>query len=303
MSLLINGAGGSAADPVLKGLGVQWVAGASSMDIATVVEAWIDQASGFPGTNSVKSSLSPASTVVTAGNNGTYTDSNKRYGINSTTGLSVGDYLYLSHAGLTDGLYQIASIPTSGFVTLVTNPLDGGGDQTGIAFQVAWRYDGVAGTSPIVSDSAGTRNYFKLRSEDGSANQVDSEDSIWVRDAPSGTSYISIDGKAFTGQTTNDPTPSLSILSGWTNRGGISHVALANHSVQSVNNFTFSDDSTSEKTLSAAESSGLKLSSGDGIKYGRLIFTSKSGGVQLGVDISITLDSAGPNIVMVMFGR
>jgi hypothetical protein len=305
MALLLNSAGVSAADPILKGLGFTWLFGASTMDINTLTNAWIDTDTSFPGTNSVSGSLSPAASVVTSGNNGAYTHSTQRLAISSTTGLTAGDYLYLSHGSITPGFYAIASIPVAGSVTFVSNPFAAGGtDQSGVSYQVSWKYNGTVGTAPSTSSAGGTQNHYKVRASDSAANQVDAINDNYVRDAPSGTSYVSIDGKDYTGQTTNDSTPSLSILSGWTNNGGISHVSLANHTGQGVNNFTWSDDTTSEKTLSSVESGGLKLSSGDGIKYGRLLFYSKTGAaVSVGVDISITLDSTAPTIQMLMFGR
>lgn len=304
MALVLNSAGASAADPILKNLGIEWVIAASTMDVATFTDAWIDTTATFPGTNSVKSSLSPAATVLTAGNAGSYDDTTKRYSISSTTGLVVGDFLYLSHASLTAGVYQIASIPVAGAVTLTSNPLNGQGNKTGISYQVAWRYDGTTGTAPITSSSGGQINYAKVRVSDSANNQTDASDTFYVRDAPASTSFITIDGKDYTGQTTNQSSPTFNLLPGWTNRGGVTYVELANHSVQSVNNFTFSDGTITEKTLASVLTNGLKLSAGDGVKYGRLLLKSKSGAaVTYGVDISITLDSTGPTITLALFGR
>src|SRR4051812_15348271 len=113
MAVLLNGAGISAADPTENGLAVEIVFVSPSMDVATLNGAWIDQGAGFPGTNSIVSGLSPANTVVIGGNAGTYDDTTKRLSIVSTTGLSVGDYIYLSHASITAGIYKIASIPVA----------------------------------------------------------------------------------------------------------------------------------------------------------------------------------------------
>jgi hypothetical protein len=304
MSILLNGAGTSAADPILKGLGGTFVFGASTMDIATLTEVWLDTDNTFPGTNSIKSSISPAATVVAAGTTGSYDDTTKEYTISSTTGFSVGDYIYLSHASLTAGFYKIATLPSSGKFTLTSNPLNGQGNKTNISYQISWKYDFTFGTSPSVSSSGGTQNFFKVRASDSSPAQTDAVDSCYVRDAPSGTSYISIDGKDFTAQTTNDSTPSISILSGWTNNGGISHVAFTNHSVQTGNtDFRHSDSTTAEKTLSTTESNGLNLTAGDGHKYGRILFKSVASGVQVGVDIDMILDTSGPVITMTLVGR
>lgn len=304
MSLLINGAGGSAADPILRNLGIELVTAASSMDISTLTDVWVDTTAGFAGTNSIKSSLSPDAAVLTSGNAGTYNDTNKRYTISSTTGLTVGDYIYVSHASLTAGVYKIATIPASGDVTLNPNPLDGQGNKTGIAYQVAWKYSGTAGTAPISSSGGGQINYLKTRASDSLGNITDSSDTFYVRDAPSGTNFIQIDGKDYNGQSTVDSTPSFSLLPTWTNKGGVSHVELSAHSVQAVNNFQWGDSTTAEKTLAAALSSGFLLSGGDGIKYGRLLLKSTAGAaVTYGVDISITVDSTGPVLVFSAYGR
>lgn len=303
-ALLLNSAGTSAADPILKGLGIEWVIEPSSMDAASVTDAWIDQATGIPGTASIKASLSPAATVVTSGNAGTYSDSTKRLTISSTTGLSTGDYLYLSHASITAGPYQIASIPVAGAVTLTVNPFNGLGDKTGIAYQTCWRYDGTAGTNPIVSSSGGTQNFFKAKVADSVGNAGQLEATAYVEDPPAGSSYIGIATKAYSGQTIATSSPALAILSGWANAGGVTYLELANHSVQGVNNFTFGDSTTSEKTLAAAIASGLKLSAGDGIKYGRINLKSKSSGsILVGVDIDVILDTLGPSLVFLLTGR
>lgn len=303
MALLINGAGGSAADPILRNLGVELVTAASSMDIATLTDVWIDTAAGFAGTNSIKANLSPAATVLTSGNSGTYNDTTKRYTISSTVGLNVGDYIYLSHASLNDGLYKIATIPASGDITLVNNEFDGTGNKTGIAYQVGWKYSHVAGTAPIVSSAGGQINYLKTRASDSIGNVTDSSDTFYVRDAPSGTGFILIDGKDYTGQTTSDNTPSFGFLPSWTNKGGVSHLQLTTHSVQGVNNFQWGDATTSEKTTAAALASGFLLSAGDGIKYGRLLLKSVAGAaVTYGVDISVTVDTSGPVLILGAYG-
>jgi len=304
MSLLLNSAGGSTGDPILKNLGFTWIFAASTMDISTLSDAWIDTAAGFPGTNSVKSSLSPAATVLTSGNAGTYNDTTKEYNIGSNTGLSVGDYMYLSHASLTAGVYKIATKVSTDKVTFVGNPLDGTGNQTGVAFQVAWKYDGTAGTSPSVSSSGGQQNFYKVRASDSDTNQTDASDSNYIRDPLSGSSFISVDGKAYTGQRTSDSTPSFDLLSGWANRGGVSHVALGSHSVQTSNtDFRWGDTTTSEKTLSSALSSGFNLTSGDGHKYGSIKLKSAASGVIYSVDMDIILDTTAPVITMTIVGR
>ena len=303
MTLLVNSAGVSAADPILAGLQAQFVFAASSFDIATVVEAWLDQASGFPGTNSVKSSLTPAATVVLAGTTASYDDTLKQFNIGSNTGLTAGDALYISHGTITDGFYIVATTVSTDKVTLENDPFDGGGAQTNITFQVGWSFIETIGTAPIVADAPGDQNYFKARVEDSGTNQTDAEDSFWARDDPGGAAYIALDGATYTGQTFGDTLLTLAILAAWTNNGGISHVTLADHSVQTQNNFTWTvGGGIAEKTFAAAETSGITCGNGAGVNYGALEFRTKSGGVALSVDIDAIVDSAGPTVVFTALG-
>lgn len=305
MAILINSAGTSTSDPALKGLSVEFVFAASSMDVATLTDAWLDQAAGFPGTNSVKSSLSPAATVLTAGNAGTYNDTTKQYVISSTTGLSAGDYLYLSHASLTAGVYKIATVVDGTHVTITSNPLNGSGNQTGVAYQVAWRYTATLGTAPLVSSSGGQINYFKVEVADSLGNTAQTSDTFYIRDAPSGSAYIAIQGVTYDGTgTVSTTSPTFALLAAWTARGGVSHLIFANHSTQSRNDFTWGDTTTTEKTLAAAVSSGLRTTAGDGTKYGRLLLRTTSGSSNtLGVDIAVVVDSTAPTVVLYLFGR
>ena len=303
MPLLLNGAGASAADPILKNLGLGLVFFASSLDVATVNGAWIDQASGFPGTNTVASSLSPASSVITAGTAGGYNDTTKQYTVSDTTGLSAGDPLFLSHAAITDGIFEIASIVNGTDVTVQNNPLDGSGAQTNIAYQVGWRYDGAAGTAPMASSAGGTQNWFKAETETAATVVTQYEDTFFVRDAPAGSAFIAVDGGDYTGQIGASNALTLAILSGWTNQGGVVSVEMANHSVQTANDFTWtSGGGTGEVALATAES-GLTASAGDGAKYGRLLFRGLTGSAYtVGVDIDYTVDSAGSVLSMTLWG-
>lgn len=305
MALLVNGAGGSAADPILAGLQAQFVFATSSFDVATIVDAWLDQAAGFPGTNSVSASLTPASTVILSGVSASYNDTTDQLNIGDTTGLSANDAIYLSHAAITDGIYLIGSVVNGTDVQLdpLTDPFAGGGAQSSISFQVAWSFVETIGTAPIVADGPGDENYFKARVQDGSANQTDAADSFFARNALSGSAYIALDGLDYLSQVFSDPDVTLSILASWANKGGISHVELANHSVQTVNNFTWtSGGGVAERTIATAESSGLSADAGDGAKYGRLLFKTKAGGTALGVDFDLSVDTAGPALVFGAFG-
>ena len=306
MAILLNGAGISAADPILKGLPLKVILGASSFDVATFVEEWIETTPTIPGSaGSVRASVSPAASVLTNGvGTGTYDDTTKQYTIATTTGLVVGDRLYLSHPSLTAGFYEIATIPVPGVggkVTIVGNPLNGA-NQSGISYQVAWSYSGIAGTAPIVSSAGGQINYAKARLQDGATNNGDLAQNFYVEDAPVGVNFISIGGQSYLSGLVNTLTPSFALLSTWANRGGVSHVELTNHSVQASNQFKWGDGSITEKTLATALTSGFSLTAGDGQKYGRILLKTKSGGAALGLDIQTLLDTTGPTVVMSLVG-
>jgi len=298
--VLLNSAGTSADDPILKGLGIDVVFWTSSMDVTTINDMGIDPTTGATITNSVKSSVTPADTVVTAGATGSYTNSGSLYTISSTTGLAADDYIYLSHASLTDGIYKIASVDGTD-LTIVGDPLNGS-DQTNVAYQVAWVYITDTGTSPFLSNGTGDENFIKFDAQDAGANATDFEANCFVRDAPTGSSYIELEGGDYTGQTAGDLSHTLVILSGWTNNGGVTHLQLANHSVQTQNDFTWTTGGgTGEVTLATAEG-GLTAGAGDGMKYGRLELKSSAGGTAVGIDIDINVDSSGPTLGITLLG-
>ena len=304
MPILLNSAGASAADPALNGLSGEFVFGCSTMDVASVTGAWLDQNATFPGTNSILGSLSPANTVITAGVSCSYDDTTKQYLVSSTTGIVAGDYWYLSGPGVAAGIYKILTIVDATHFTLVNNVANGGGNRSGISYQVAWRYIIALGTAPSVSSGGGTQNYPKFQVQDAVGNQSQTTDFIYIENAPGGVTYITIQGGNYTGNTVNVLALTLAVLSSFTNHGGISNIAFANHSVQTVNNFTFGDATTAEKTYAAAVASGLKVPAGDGLKYGRLLFKSLAGSANsVGVDISLNLDTTPPTIVLAIFGR
>lgn len=301
--LLVNGAGASAADPILAGLTAKFVFAASSMDVASIVDAWLDQVSGFAGTNSVKNVLTPVPTVMLAGTTASYDDATKRLNIGSTTGVSAGDSIYLSHAAITAGIYQIAAVPVAGQITLRSDPFSGGGNRSNIAFQIAWTFQSQIGTAPVQSSASGTQNFFKARVQDSGGLLGQAEDSFWARNAPAGAAYIAIDGLAYdSAPIVTDPNLTLSILPGWASKGGVSHVELGTHSSFGQNNFTWNGGGTAERAIGAAEGSGIVAAAGDGPKYGRLLLKSSSGGAMLGIDFSVTLDTTGPSLTMRAFG-
>jgi len=293
--ILLNGAGTNAADPILKGLGFDFILAPSGMDVADVNDAGIDPATGFPISNTVLSTLHPLETVIEKGTGGSYDDTLKQLAVGATAGLAAGDFIYLSHASITDGVYEIATVVDGTKVTLAIDPFSGGGNQTLISYQVAWAYAGVAGTAPSVVDAL---NYFKSDLDDG-ITSTQTEDTSYIATAPTGASYIAIDGKSYTGQITSDPSPTLAILPGWANNGGVSYVELSG--AGAFWNAGLTDQT--EKTLASAESGGLFLSAGDGAKTFNVILKSASGGVQLTVAADITLDTTGPTVIHSVVGR
>ena len=209
--VLLNSAGTSAADPILNGLGFEWVIEPTTMDVATVGGVWIDTSAGIPGTTSA--TLSPAGTVITSGVGGTYSDTTKRLTISTTTGLSTGDYLYVSHGSITAQPVKVTVIDGTN-VTMVPNPFNGLGDKTGVSYQVAWRSLLTAGTSPTTSSSGGTQNFYKARLDDSLSNHGDLTESNYIRTAPAGAGYIAVGGASYTGlNRISSLTPSLDILS------------------------------------------------------------------------------------------
>ena len=297
--LTINGAGGLAANPILAGLGVILTLGASTFDVAAVNDAFIDQSTGFPGTNTMKAALSPAATVLTSGSTGGYNDTTKQWNIGSTTGLSVGDFTFLSHGLISDGFYRVASIVNATDVTFALNPLDGAGTQANVFFQVAWSWENAVGTAPSVSSAGGTENFFKAEVQDITPVISQAENSFFARNAPAAAALASIEGASYTGATVPDTALTLSILSGWANNGGVAFVEMANHSVQTVNNFTWTSGGGSGEVSLATALSGLTIPSGDGPKYGRLILKASAGAAfTVGIDIDATLDTAGPGLML-----
>lgn len=300
--LPINGAGGAQNNPVLAGLGVQLIAACTSFDATEVLDAFIDAAAGFPGNTSVKASLTPAATVLTAGSTGSYDDTTKRYAISDTTGMSAGDAIYLSHGSINDGAFRIASVVDGTHVTIEdangSNPLDGSGNQSNIFYMAAWSWIGPTNAAPINHSGVGSQNFYKFDADKSGINaQV--EDSLWVADLPAGADGIEVEGGNPTGQTVNDTALSLEILRNWANAGGVTHVELVNHSVQTINDFTWTNGGgTGEVTIAVAEG-GLTITAGDGAKYGRLVLRGKSGSAYtVEIDISVTLDTSGPVLML-----
>jgi hypothetical protein len=309
MSVTLNSAGSSAADAIVQGATFEYIIAASTMDVATFDAAWLDTAAGLPGTNGL-SGASPAMTVTTRGTNGGYTHSNRRLVIGATAGITAGDAIYVNHASITPNVARIESIFDSSTIVIsasdptLPNPFTA--DAAAVSFQVAWRFALTAGTAPSVTSAGGQQNYFKARLSDSSANQGSLSESHFIKNLPAGALLAALAGIAFNaGGTTNDNTPTLSVLSGFgTNNGGISHIGLENHGTQGVNNATWWDLTSSDKTFAAAITNGLQFSAGDGIKYGRLRLKTKNGSSSgIAIDWAITLDAVAPTILFFVVGR
>ncbi|MDA9095406.1 hypothetical protein N9J88_03320 [Porticoccaceae bacterium] len=299
--ITINGAGGAQANPILQGLGIQLVSASSSMDIANVVDAFIDGATAFPGTTTVKSALTPVATVLTAGAAGTYNDTTKQWTISATAGLSAGDAIYLSHGSITDGIYRVATVVDGTDITITGNPLDGSGNQSNVAYQVAWSWANATSAAPIASSPAGTQNFFKFDADDG-ANNTQVEDSFWVADAPANADLIEIEGVDHSGQSVGDNILTLDLLRSWANNGGVAFAEMANHSVQTVNNFTWTSGGGTGEVSLATALAGLTAAAGDGAKYGRLILKAAAGSAHtVAIDIDVTVDTSGPSLTLSAF--
>lgn len=306
---LLNGAGGAVQDPILGAIPTEYIVVPNSMDITTVVGIWFDATATVPGTNAA--TVSPTITTILMGTAGSV-DTTGLFTIASTTGLAVGDYIYLSHpaaTAITAGIYKVATIPSGTTFTLTSNPF-GGVANTNISYEVAWRWSQFAGTSPSLTGAAATQNWFKSRLQNSIGNNTDTVDTLFIMNAPplAGTTYISLGGKAADGsQTVNNTSPAFAFLTGggtaWTNKGGVTYLGLANHSVQAVNNFTFSDSTVTEKTLASVITNGLKMANANAMNYGRLLLKSASGGASLGIDISLAASTSSPVVTTILQGR
>jgi hypothetical protein len=306
-------AGVSAADPFLNGLGGELSFGATTRDIATVLGAYLNPTSGAT-TNNVTASLSPASTVVTSTSAATYDDTTKRLAF-TTTGLAVGDLFEASHSSINSGtsfMARVVTIPVANFVTLVRvsdsiDPFSGGGNRTLVGVQVSWRYIITAGSGNSVSSAGGSANYWRQQAADSASNTATQENVLFIRNAPVDGTYVQINAQDATGTTAagNTTTPVLSILSGWTNKGGIATVALANHGTQAVNHLKWADSSTGEKTLAAVNALAMgAVTNANGINYGRLVFRSKAASAVTGtVDVQYTTDTTPPTLEAYFLGN
>lgn len=301
-------AGLTAADPVLKGLGVSLQFLPYTFDVSSITDLGIDPAAAFPITNDVKSSSSPLTTVTTAGSAGTYDDGTKNYVVSSTAGLSAGDILVIAHASLNagaPGAYIIASIVNGTTLTLVGNPFNTTGNKTNISYQVGWRIGVTAGTTlSSVSSAGGTANYIKERMLDSATNVLEASNIIYFRDAPSDGSLVTLNGtNAGIAQVNGITiTPSLNVLPAWTNKGGVSHMQWANHGVSGSNDFRWDDNSQGEKPI-AELANALKLTAGDGLKRGRLVLrAASSSATVVNVDLAYLIDSTAPDVRMRYLG-
>ena len=289
MALTVNNAGALQTDPVLSGIGVIYIAGCPSINVTAVNDAFFDTSSGFPGSTTVKSSLSPVATIITSGSSGTYTNATGDFTIGDTTGLAAFDAIYISHPSITDGVYLVDTVVDGSNVRLQSDPFSGS-DRSGIFFQVAWSYASVFATG----NQSGDQQHFKFDATNG-VNNTQVEDFVWHAAPPNGADYIEIESGDYTGQSVNDPALSLDILRNWPNRGGIITVELTDHGTQSVNNFTWTSGGGAGEVPIATALSGITADAGDGAKYGRLILRARQGANNFRtVDFDLIVDTAGP---------
>ncbi|MEO0852260.1 MAG: hypothetical protein AAFY15_01980 [Cyanobacteria bacterium J06648_11] len=303
-------AGESAANPILKGLGLEHIIIPTSADVEQNLGAFLDQAPGFPGTNDVSNNLSPLETVYILGANGSYNDTTKEYTLATTAGLSIGDLLYVSHPLAVDGAYVIDGI-NGNAVTVTDNSLDGLGAQTGITYQNCWRYIEIAGNLPTVSSAAGQLNVLKAEGEDSSSNQGTVEGDYYLRDAPTGSLLLALGGADY------DAVPlavvssnqiAADILSPWADRGGVTEVAIGSNDTSSTLDATWWDGSTTPKLLDDiitqnAGAGAILLSAGDGDKFGKFLLRSDvDSSIQFGVNWGVKVDTSAPVLTLTLRG-
>lgn len=295
--MLLNAAGGPG-DAILAALGFEVVFFCSSIDVDQVNNAALDPASGAV-TNSLITSLSPASSVVEGGTDGAF-DGTDTYTFGSTAGWSVGDQVWMGHASITNGVYEISQIVNGTQVKFSENPLFGAGIQSNISYQVGWRIPYATMQTELLSSGAGTINYAKFLAQDVGANEGSVEDSFYVMDQPVGSALIAIEGVNYTGQTVADVNLSLSVLGAYANNGAVTHLELAPHSTAAVNDASWNVGGTGEITLAQAEN-GMVISGGDGMKYFQILLKSKAGSAQpLAIDCSVNLDSSAPQMAVTL---
>lgn len=292
-ALNINGAGGSASNPILSGLPIDLVAGAETCDIVQGVAAFVDSGEGFPGTNSVTSGLVPASTIVEpAGLTGSYVASTQMLTVTNVGSAEAGMYIGLSQ-GATKTYAAIAEVVSSTELRLAGSPFSV--DTSNIAYQIWYVLKVMAGSSSTLSDAAGKLNVFKFQAADALGNLGNNGPgaSFYIRDAPS--NLVTVNGGHWQNQRVAVPTPNFDILPSWANRGGIASLQLVTSS-----GISWWDNTTAEKSITSiltqTANNRLKLNGGDGTKTATLRARTYVGGSRYKdiANLLIELDSSAP---------
>jgi len=308
MSVRLNSAGGGAADPMLAGngsngvsdtgLGIEIRIACTSMDLVADKSSVAGRPNLFVGQspnptgNDQKSNLSPdavdkatdgsiSSLVLTSSTIGSW-----------DTDIGTGDWIYLSHASITDGLYSVASVSGTD-LTLGSDYTDG--DQTNVSFQIGWRWDTTTHTSPLAKSSGGQINYVKAWGEDATANEGSSEENFYIRENQS--DIVQLNSGAYQGQTTGSTSVSIAFMSSWTNKGGAVTVAVFDHTLGEGGGSGGSIQEITETSIGSV--STVTLNAGDGTKNFDVRFRAKSASADyVTVECSIILDTTAPTLVI-----
>ncbi len=291
MSVRLNSAGVSPTDPMLAGLGLEFRVASPSRDsvqdgagVPGRPNFFVDQ-TGLPVSNDQKTALSPDSIDNQA--DGVISASNvlTSVGVGSwDTDIVLGDFIYLSHSNITDGLYSVSSVSGAN-LTLGSDYTFGA--QTGVLFQIGWRLVTKTNTSPFVSSLSGQINFIQVKGKDGSGNAGSQEENFYVRNNPS--DIIELDGLFYTGKTLATTTVPIAFFISWANKGGAATVAI----FDTVLGEGGGSGQVTEITEAAIGSvTQIVLSSGDAKKSFTVRFRSKTGSTDF-VDVlcDVTLDT------------
>jgi len=308
MSVLLNSAGSGASDPMLAGngsngvsdtgLGIEIRIACTSMDlvadkssVAGRPNLFVGQAPN-PAGNDQKSNLSPdAVDKATDGAISTLVLTSATVG-SWDTDIVTADWIYLSHASITDGLYSVASVSGTN-LTLGSDYVDG--DQTAVSFQIGWRWTTDTHASPLAKSSGGQINYIKAWGEDATANEGSSEENFYIRENQS--DIVQLNSGAYTGQTSGSTSVSIAHMVSWTNKGGAVTAAVFDHSLGEGGGSGGSIQEITETAIASVTT--VTLNAGDGNKLFDVRYRAKSGSADyVTVECSIVLDTAAPTLVI-----
>ena len=306
MSVRLNNAGAGASDPMLAGdgtngvsdtgLGLEIRIACTSMDLIADKDSVAGRPNLFVGQspnptgNDQKSNLSPdaidkaadgsinGSNVLTSATVGSW-----------DTDIGSGDWIYLSHGSITDGLYSV-SARSGTDITLGSDYTDGA--QTGVSFQIGWRWETDTHSSPLAKTDAGQINYVKAWGEDLATNEGSSEESFYIRENQS--DIVELDSGAYQGQTTGSTSVGTAFMSSWTNKGGAVTVAVFDNVLGEGGG---DGDITEITETSIGSVSTVTLLGSDGQKNFDVRFRAKSGSTDfVTVQCTIILDTTAPTL-------